>query len=135
MIESLFKKPKKINKNIIDARKRMLAAVPIHSDSYNPEILDNGQVSFTISRKKSWFATVFVTIFFVSGEKKLTLDKVGSYVWKLCDGSKSVAEIAVAMKEEFKLTRKEAQVSVIQFVQTLMKKGVLSVKVTRKKPE
>ncbi len=132
MIESIFKKPKKINKNIIDARKRMLAAVPVHSGNYNPVILDTGQVSFTISRKKSWFASIFVTIFGVAGEKTITLDKIGSYVWKLCDGSKSVAEIAFSMKEDFKLTRKEAQVSVIQFVQTLMKKGVLSVKVTKK---
>ena len=113
----------------------MLYSIPIHAGGIRADILDDGRISFTVLRNPKRMIRFFLGVLGVSGEKNITLDEIGTFVWQHCDGQRTVADISQCMKDEYKLTRKEAQVSVLQFIQLLMKKGILTVKMKQKKEE
>lgn len=125
----IFRKKKVSPIDMINARKRMLSAIPIHTPAVNSKILDDGRVAFTVPRRNSLLSRIIMSLLAIPREKEVILDEIGTFVWSLCNGRNSVADIARHLQEKYKLTRKEAQVSVLQFIQTLMKKGILSVKI------
>lgn len=54
------------------------------------------------------------------------LNKVGSRVWELADGTRTLEEIAVALTAEFEVDLPQARASVVAFVEELMGKGLLT---------
>lgn len=61
----------------------------------------------------------------VPEKRKIALDAVGSDVWELCDGERNVESVVSAVIKNHKLTRREAEVSVTMFLQTLAKKNLV----------
>ena len=57
--------------------------------------------------------------------RQLGLDEVGSYVWELCDGERTIDGVVLGVTREYKLTRREAEASVTMFLQTLAKKNLI----------
>jgi len=57
--------------------------------------------------------------------RQLGLDEVGSYVWELCDGVRTIDGVVLGVTKEYKLTRREAEASVTMFLQTLAKKNLI----------
>jgi len=58
-------------------------------------------------------------------ERKIQLDKVGSTVWELCDGSKTIKEIVDALYEKYKMMQTEAEISLNAYFQQLTKRGLV----------
>jgi hypothetical protein len=58
-------------------------------------------------------------------ERQLALDEVGSVVWSLCDGKNDVNAIVSELAKRFKMNRREAEVSVSTFFQTLTKRNLI----------
>jgi hypothetical protein len=58
-------------------------------------------------------------------KRQIALDSVGSDVWELCDGQRNISSVVVAVAKNHKLTRREAEVSVTMFLQTLAKKNLI----------
>lgn len=54
------------------------------------------------------------------------LNDVGSRVWELADGKRTVEEIAQALTEEFEVGLAEARASAAAFVDELVAKGLLT---------
>jgi archaellum component FlaC len=54
------------------------------------------------------------------------LNPVGSRVWELIDGRRSVEEITHVIVEEFEVSLQEATRDVREFVQTLLDKGLVT---------
>lgn len=61
----------------------------------------------------------------VPDKRQVALDAVGSDVWELCDGTRNIGSIVVTVAKNHKLTRREAEVSVTMFLQTLAKKSLI----------
>jgi len=61
-----------------------------------------------------------------SGERKVDLDEVGTFVWDICDRETTVRQMIERLSAEYKMNRKEAEVSLFAFLQTLIKKGLVS---------
>ena len=59
-------------------------------------------------------------------EKQVELEEIGSYVWRLCDGKHTCEKIASKLKSEYKLTKAEAEASLISFLETLAQRRYLS---------
>ncbi len=59
-----------------------------------------------------------------SGEVTV-LNAVGTRVWELADGSRSIAEIIAAIEAEYEVTAEQAQRDVTDFLQTLNEAGAL----------
>ena len=57
--------------------------------------------------------------------KKLQLDVLGTSVWDLVDGKRSVRRMIQIFAETHRLEKKEAEVSVTQFIRELGKRGLL----------
>jgi hypothetical protein len=57
---------------------------------------------------------------------KIKLDIIGSKVWKKIDGKTTLSGIAEWMKNEFKITEREAEVSLSMFIRSLIEKRLVA---------
>jgi len=67
------------------------------------------------------------------GERKIELDEVGSFVWRMCDGQSRVREMIARLAEKYKLNRKEAEVSLTTFLRTLAARRLVVIAVLKGK--
>jgi len=61
------------------------------------------------------------------------LDKVGGVVWENIDGERSVRDIVDLLVKSFKMTREEAEISLVNYLQMLYSRGLIYVKVRKDK--
>jgi len=59
------------------------------------------------------------------GEVKV-LNEVGSLIWSLVDGRRSIKEIATQINAEYKVSQPEAENDALAFIQQLMDKGIVA---------
>ena len=60
--------------------------------------------------------------------KKLQLDAMGTAVWDLVDGNRSVRRIVRIFAETHRLENREAEVSVTSFIKQLGQRGLLGLR-------
>src|SRR5207249_834922 len=58
-------------------------------------------------------------------ERCVELDEVGGFVWELCDGHHTVETIVQKTSREYKMNRREAEVSVTMFLQMLHERNFI----------
>jgi hypothetical protein len=58
-------------------------------------------------------------------ERKLQLDDLGTQVWDMIDGRRSVQDLIERFAERHRLRSREAEVSVTQFLRELGRRGVI----------
>ncbi len=56
------------------------------------------------------------------------LNEVGSRIWELADGTRTVGEIAEAIYIEFEVDKTQAEEDVVKFVEELEKSDMMAVK-------
>jgi hypothetical protein len=61
----------------------------------------------------------------VPTERHVELDEVGGFVWELCDGSNTVENIVQKTSKQYKMNRREAEVSVTMFLQMLHERNFI----------
>ncbi len=59
------------------------------------------------------------------GSRKLQLDSLGTEVWKMIDGKRTVRDIVGTFAENHQLENREAEVAVTQFLRDLGKRGLI----------
>ncbi len=59
------------------------------------------------------------------GSRKLQLDSLGTEVWKMIDGKRTVRDIVGAFAKNHQLENREAEVAVTQFLRDLGKRGLI----------
>jgi hypothetical protein len=57
--------------------------------------------------------------------KKFEFDAIGAMVWECCDGKTSVHQIIRRLSSRYHVSPREAQVSVLTFLHTLARKGLI----------
>jgi len=60
--------------------------------------------------------------------KKLQLDELGTSVWNLMDGNRSVRQLVKMFAEMHQLDTREAEVSVTQFIRELGRRGLIGMR-------
>ncbi|MGC8632129.1 MAG: PqqD family protein, partial [Thermoprotei archaeon] len=104
-------------------REELLKSYPIKSSMVTTQVDENGQVTIIIPLKS---APKWMRFFISPPEKKsLILDDLGSYVWQRCDGSHTLEDLINEMATQFKFTKIEASVSLMEFMKKLSGKGLL----------
>ena len=68
-------------------------------------------------------------------EVRRPLDKYSSYIWKICDGLNTVDHIISTIRNDYKLERKEAEVSTLTYLKQLTEKGLIGLAVAKRKGE
>lgn len=106
----------------------MLAARPCRNTAAKV-LLEQGKLVTVVVKNKrpryhrppiSWFVPY-------RPEKQIELDEVGSHVWRWCDGQNSVEQVIDLFKDEYGLSFHEAKAAVINFLQNLIKRGILAI--------
>lgn len=112
-------------------REQAMSAWPVRNPSLNTHDDPEGLVVVELPRRKDWVGGALAFLFFVPESKPVQLDEVGSFVWRLCDGEHTVNEIVDAMASEYKLNRREVEVSLTEYLQKLGRRGMVGFAVPR----
>lgn len=104
-------------------RRESFAARPLRNPLLEWERDEEGLVRVRVPRKDTRWVKVLSRAFYVPQGKTYSLDEPGSFVWELCDGSTDVRTIVHRFARQFKLTRKEAEASTLEYFRLLARKG------------
>ncbi len=111
------------------SRQQALNCKPVKNVNVTEVRLENGSVmlSYPVGTRP-WVATL-IKRFSRAPEKpvtkKLELDTLGSAVWDLLDGNRSVKQVIRKFAKTYRLHPKEAEVSVTQFLRQLGRRGII----------
>ena len=106
----------------------LLLSKPVRNTKAETHRGGDGLLSVTVRSKKPWFVVPPLT-WFVKPRytKTYTLDKLGTEVWDLCDGERTVEEIVDAFASRHRLTFHEARASVTGYMSELVRRGAIAI--------
>jgi hypothetical protein len=114
------------------SRTSALRCIPVRNPMVLENRLDSGEMLLSYPQTlKPWFAGILRRIKKESElrqMRKLQLDILGTGVWELVDGKSTVMEIIDSFAGLHQLYHKEAEISVIQFLRELGRRGIIGMK-------
>ena len=114
------------------SRTDALCCIPVRNPMVLENRLDSGEMLLSYPQTlKPWFAGFLRRIKKESElrqMRKLQLDILGTGVWELVDGKSTVMEIIDSFAGHHQLYHKEAEISVIQFLRELGRRGIVGMK-------
>ena len=84
------------------------------------------QTKLVVERARTRMAAFLSKFFTIPSEKSFMLDRYGSEVWKLSDGTKNVKTIASKLSREFGWPQENAQRAVLMFLTRLSQRRLVS---------
>ena len=122
----VFKKKPRANSI---SRSQALAHIPVKSLQITEVRLETGEVLIEYPMAvRPWIAAVARRLGGKQNRvqtKKLQLDTLGTSVWDLVDGNRSVKRIIKIFAETHRLENREAEISVTQFIRELGRRGLI----------
>jgi hypothetical protein len=97
----------------------MLNSRPARNEAVEWERNDDGEVRITVMRQETWKIRLLSKLFYIPRKRSITLDEVGTEVWQMCNGRTSVGQMIEALSVTHKLNRKEAEVSLLEYLKIL----------------
>ena len=123
---------KALKKTPLISRAEALKSIPIKHSDVQEVHLETGDVLLRYPMRVRPWATALINRFVGSPsqvrKKKLQLDTLGTAVWGLIDGERSVKQVIKRFSEQHQLHRREAEVAVTQFLRELGKRGLIGLK-------
>lgn len=108
---------------------QLLRLKPVRDESVAWEVGEDGLVKIE-SKHIGMLKRLLSALLRFKAKKRVELDELGSVVWLMCDGEHTIGEIAQELVKRYRLERRDAEVSLITFIQQLMKRRLITVKVT-----
>ena len=102
---------------------------PTRNPDLEWEVDEEGAVTATLKRAHDLRNRIVGSVLMLPESRQLKLDEVGTFVWELCDGKHTVADLVDAMVEKYKLGRREVELSLTEFLRMLAKRGMIVVAV------
>ncbi|MFQ5808931.1 MAG: PqqD family protein [Armatimonadota bacterium] len=112
-------------------REQAMAALPLRNPTLKWRRNDRQDVVVTLTRRKDTRGRLISFFFHVPSSRDITLDEVGSKVWSLSNGKRTVDEMIDALASEYKLNRREAEVSLTEYLRQLGQRGMVGLLVDR----
>jgi hypothetical protein len=107
-------------------RPQAMAARPIRNPSLAWHHDEEGNAVVILPRRRDLVGKLLAWFFMVPEARPLSLDQIGTMVWQLCDGEHSVRSIAQQLTERYKITPREAEVSLAEFLRRLARRGMVA---------
>lgn len=101
------------------ARERMLASVPHLNPHVRWERMDSGGIMAVYRRDLRGVRRLLAKLLATDETAQVLLDDAGSFVVDAVDGHRTVRELIALVAAEFKLSRKEAEMALLQYMETL----------------
>jgi hypothetical protein len=124
LLQRLF--PKKYAPKI--TRHEILAAVPVRNSLVEWETNDQDEVVLKVPRRQDRVGRILHRVFAAPPFKQVVLDEVGSDVWHLCTGENSVDTIVKTLSKKYKLSRREVELSLANYLRTLAQRGLIGLR-------
>jgi hypothetical protein len=116
-------------------REQAMDALPLRNPNLKWRRNDRGDAVVTLTRRRDTRGRLVSLFFHVPSSRDITLDEVGSNVWTLSDGKRSVDEMIDSLADEYKLNRREAEVSLTEYLRLLGQRGMVGLLVDRDEAE
>ena len=113
-------------------RQQTLSAIPVRNANMEVTTDDAGNVTLSIPWRGSRLMSALGTVMMVPKGKRrrgVELDEVGSFVFGLCDGRHTVKTIVDIFAERYRLSRKEAALSIVSYLGQLARRGIVALMV------
>ncbi len=107
-------------------RSQAMSARPIRNPSLAWHEDEEGHVVVVLPRRKDFVGKLLAWLFMVPESRPVSLDEIGTKVWHMCDGEHSVHDIAKTLADEYRLTMREAEVSLAEFLRRLGRRGMIA---------
>ena len=106
-------------------RQGALTLRPARNSTLTWESPEAGKTLITVPLEHKGVTAVLARAMKAPKERRVELDEVGGFVWELCDGSNTIENIVQKTGREYKMNRREAEVSVTMFLQMLHEKNYI----------
>ncbi len=103
----------------------MLRSVPCLNTDVQWQVQDSGEWMAVFKRHLTWPQRVYTLLFPSPDIARVMLDAVGSGVVRQIDGKRTVGELIALVADEFNLSRKEAEVALLQYLEDLGKRRLV----------
>ena len=114
------------------SRSDALYCIPIRNPQVVENRMDSGEMLLTYPETLNlWFAGILRRMkkpSEIRRMRKLQLDILGTCVWVLVDHKSTVMDIIRSFTKEHQLYPKEAEISVVQFLRELGRRGIIGMK-------
>ncbi len=104
----------------------LLSAVPHRNQAVTVEPTEAGLLLSIPTRRPRWLVPPLSWVLPFSGQRRVELDAPGRAVLELCDGRRSVEEVIEVFALEHKLSFREGQLAVSQFIKALLQRGIIA---------
>lgn len=98
--------------------KNYLDYVPRHSPGLRWDTLEDGRIQLTVKRR-GWVNSLAHTLFKAPENNYVTLDDLGSFVWKQIDGRRSITAIGEMVEKAFGQDAEPVYQRLAEFVKML----------------
>ena len=106
--------------------RRMLVAVPWRNMAARVQREANGFVVLSVPLLRPWWQVPPITwVLKLGTERNIRLDEMGTMLWDLCDGTRSVEAVIEAFSARYALTFHEARLSVTGHLREIIQRGAL----------
>jgi len=114
-------------------RTQAMACIPVKGGHVQESRLESGEILLAYpDYRQPWFSRLFQRTGRPDKDtvrlKKLQLDALGTSVWGLLDGRRSVQQIIELFADTYSLHPKEAEVSVSQFLRELGRRELIGLR-------
>lgn len=107
----------------------MLASVPRLNPAVRWDDLDTGQLLAVYRKNAGTVARLVMKVLNAPAWSQIALDDVGTKVVREIDGLKTVRDLIGFVAAEFKLSRKEAEVALLKYMEMLGKRNLVGFEV------
>lgn len=107
------------------SRQDVLRARPLRNPVVSWERNDQGETILHIPLQKGRVLNALRWFFPAPDKKQLVLDEIGGDMWELCDGTKTIDEIRRHLSQKYRLERREAEASTIEYLRQLAKRRLV----------
>ena len=114
-------------------RGRIMKAFPVRNQLITWEVDEKGEASLVVPQKDKLWVRFASKFFMLPNKRVIVLDAMGTYVWQLCDGKHTIAQIIKGIQKHHQLTRKEAETSLFTFMQQLGRRNFIGFAIPTKK--
>lgn len=112
------------------SREQSLKGVPKLIETTKLDYDNEGSLTLIVKRK-NWGPHQMIKAFskIELPPKRIELDQIGKYVFLLIDGKSTIKQIIQSFRKEYDLHEKEAELSVVAFMNSLMERGAIVVEI------
>jgi hypothetical protein len=124
MMERLFSK----RRQALLTREQVLGARPVRNGEAAEEARGDGLI-LSVPVELGWFMRLLWRMSSKAGSemrRRVELDAAGKQVWRMCDGARTVGEIARRVAETYNVSLDEARASTVLYIRLLAERGLVA---------